>query len=194
MGLINNTTNRNQSEEPVSLASPASKEPEEKTIRHWIVPALILILLLALIAGLVAGGYWVFIHKEELKEQFFPKKPEISVVEPVKPPVATPQPIKKIKPPIDSPKPAEKIESAKKEESTSFFNKLIKKNRTINVKGTLLGKAGGTAALINEKMVPEGFMINGIRILEITDQSIVIESDGRKVRLQVGESFNPTEQ
>jgi hypothetical protein len=192
MGLINNTTNKEQPVEPVN---PASEEPEEKPSRHWIAPTLILILLLALIAGLVAGGYWVFIHKEELRERFFPKKPEISVIEPVKPQAVAPKPIKEVEPPKKEVEPPEKeVEPPKKEDSPSFFSKLIKKDRTINVKGTLLGEAGGAAALINEKMVPEGFMINGIRILEITDQSIVIESDGRKVRLQVGESFDPAEQ
>jgi len=177
VGLINNTNK----EQPVEPVSPAIEEPEEKPSRQWIAPTLILILLLALIVGLVAGGYWVFIHKEELKERFFPKKPEISVIEPVKPKAVAPEPIKEVEP----------LET---EDSPSFFSKLIKKDRTINVKGTLLGEAGGAAALINEKMVPEGFMINGIRILEITDQSIVIESDGRKHRLQVGESFDPAEQ
>jgi len=182
MGLINSATDNTQPEEDVS---PVKDVKERKPLRNWIVPIVTLTLLLALIAGLVGGGYWLFIHKDELKERFFPQdeKPAATVSEPTE----LTEPISK------STKIIEVAKQPPQEKQPSFFRKIIKKDRTITVTGTLLGKEGGAAALINEKMVPEGFMINGMRILQITDQSIVIQSDNLKYRLQVGESFNPDE-
>ncbi len=180
MGLINNTTSQEQPEEAIS---PVKEVPEEKPDRSWVVPTVVVILLLALLAGLVGGGYWVFVHKDELKEKFFPQEPVSTVSEPTE----FTEPIS------ESTEIIEVVEEAPKEKSPSFFRKIIKKDRTITVRGTLIGKEGGSAALINEKMVPEGYLINGIRILQITDKSVVIQSDTLKYRLQVGESFNPDE-
>ena len=158
MGLIK-SQNENK---PENNVNQTNKVPEKSLERNKIIPIVIVFLILALLAGLIAGGYWLFIHQDELIGRFSP-----------------PQSIEKA--------PGGKVP----EEKTSFFKKLVKKDRTITVRGTLLGEEGGAAALINKKVVPVGTLINGVRILEITNQSIVIQSDGLKRRLQVGESFNP---
>ena len=158
MGLIK-SQNENKPEENIK---PSNKTPEKKPGRNKIIPIVIVLLVLALLAGLVAGGYWVFMHQNELIERFFP------------------------------PQSAEEVQTGKApEEKPSFFRTLVKKDRTITVRGTLLGEEGGAAALINKKVVPAGTLINGIRIIEITNQSVVVQFEGLKRRLQVGESFNP---
>jgi len=158
MGLIGNQENKNN---PGENIGPSNKGQEEKTGRNKIVPVVIFLFVLAL---LVAGGYWAFVHQDELKERFFPS---------------------------DS---AEAVQMEEMpDEKPSFLSRLIKKDRTIVVRGTLLGEEGGAAVLVNKKVLPEGTWINGIRILEITNQSIVIQFGGVKRRLQVGESFDPDE-
>jgi len=158
MGLIGNQ----DKDIPETKVDPSKKAPEEKSGRNKIVPVVIILLALVLLAGLVGGGYWAFVHRDELIERFFP------------------------------PQSAEEVQGEDEpEEKPSFFRKLIKKDRTITVRGTLLGEEGGAAVLINKKVIPSGTLINGIRILEITNQSVVVEVDGLKRRLQVGESFNP---
>jgi len=171
MALITKTPSDEEPEEVSAenkaAAASTREEKPEKPARRWIVPVVLIVVLLALTAGLIAGGYWVFVHKDELKEKFFPPNP--AQIE------------------------ADQLEKTPKEESTSFFRKLIKKDRTITVRGTLIGEEGGAAVLINEKVVPQGSLVNGIRILEITNQSVVVETGGLKRRLQVGESFDPDE-
>jgi len=160
MGLIGNQ-NKHVPEEKINSGK---KAPGKKPGRNKIVPVIIVLLVLALLAGLVAGGYWVFIHQDELIERFFP------------------------------PQSTEEVQEGNvQEEKPSFFRKLVKRDRTITVRGTLLGEEGGAAVLINKKVFPVGTLINGIRILEITNQSVVVESGGLKRRLQVGESFDPDE-
>ncbi len=163
MGLIGNQENGNK---PTENIIPIKKEAKEKMGRKKIVPILIVLFALALLSGLIALGHWTFVHQDELKEKFFPSEQPTETVQ---------------------------IEETPKKEKTSFFRKLIKRNRTIVVKGTLLGEEGGAAVLINKKMLPAGTVINGIRILEITNDSIVVESGGLKRRLQVGETFDPDE-
>ncbi len=158
MGLIGNQ-NKDVPKENIDSDNAA---PKKSVGRSKIVPAVIVLLILALLAGLVTGGYWVFINQDELIERFFP------------------------------PQSTEDVEAEKTPvEKPSFFKKLIKKDRKITVVGTLLGEEGGAAVLINEKVIPTGTTINGFRVLEITNQSIVVELDGLKRRLQVGESFDP---
>ena len=152
MTLVNNVVNSGKPEE---TAVPGKEKPG----RSKGAPILILLLLLALITG----GYWGFVHRDELKEKWFPSESE-----------GTSQ-----------------VEDGQKDPSTSFFKKLIQRDRTITVRGTLIGEEGGAAVLINKKVLPEGSVINGMRIMEITGQSIVVDSGGQKRRLQVGEIFNP---
>ena len=160
MGLIGNQDKKL----PEEKIDSSKKALEEKPGRSKIVPVVIILLVLALLAGLIAGGYWVFVHQDELIERFFP------------------------------PQSSEEVQGENAPEvKPSFFRKLIKKDRTITVRGTLLGEEGGAAVLINKKVIPAGTLINGIRILEITNQSVVVEFGGLKRRLQVGESFNPDE-
>lgn len=123
------------------------------------------VLIVLFVLALAGSGYWVFVHQNELKERFFPSDSADTVQTEEMP-----------------------------EEKTSFLSRLIKKDRTIVVRGTLLGEEGGAAVLINKKVLPQGTWINGMRILEITNQSIVIQSGGVKRRLQVGETFDPDEE
>jgi len=153
MGLIGNQGKKDNSGENIGS--------KEKSGGNKTVPLLIVLLVLCL----GGGGYWAFLHQEELKEKFFPSDADETV----------------------------QTEEFPGKESSSFLSKLIKKDRTIVVRGTLLGEEGGAAVLVNKKVLPEGTWINGIRILEITNQSIVIQSGGVKRRLQVGESFDPDE-
>ncbi len=159
MGLIGNQ-HKNKPEEKIDTSKDA---PEKKPGRDKIVPVVIILLVLALLASLVGGGYWAFIHQDELIERFF------------------------------QPRSAEEVqgENVSEEKKSYFFRKLIKRDRTITVRGTLLGEEGGAAVLINKKVIPAGTVINGIRILEITNESIVVELNGLKRRLQVGETFDP---
>ncbi len=147
--------------------APEVDKPQKKPARRSIVPILILLLVLFLISEIVAGGYWVYTNREELKEQFFPPK-TIETVE-------------------------ERMEEVPKEKPPSFFRKLIKRDRTITINGTLLGDDGGIAVLANKKVLPEGTWINGIHILEITTQSVLVEADGLQRRLKIGETFDPDE-
>lgn len=168
MGLINNAGGAEPEQKPQETQE---QEPLQETgafLRKWIIPAIIVLLIICALSGLAYGGYWVFVHKQELTEKFFP-------------------------PEAEEPAAAVAPENPPEKESRSFFQKLIKRDRTITIKGTLLGEEGGAAVLINEKVIPEQTVINGMRIVEITNQSVVIQSGLRKYRLQVGESFNPDE-
>jgi len=64
-------------------------------------------------------------------------------------------------------------------------------SRTILIKSTRLNAEGGALVLINQTLLSPGDVIQKIQILEITGQGVVIESDGQKHALQIGESFNP---
>ena len=73
-----------------------------------------------------------------------------------------------------------------------FLEKLFR-NKRITLRGTLFDENGDILALLNKKLIPKGGDIRGVRILEIDNHSIVIESGGVKRRLQMGESFDPGE-
>ncbi len=76
------------------------------------------------------------------------------------------------------------------------FNPLLEKlfkAKRITLRGTLFEEGDESLALLNKKLIPKGETIRGVRVLEINNHSIVIESGGVKRRLQIGESFNPDE-
>ncbi len=71
-----------------------------------------------------------------------------------------------------------------------FLEKLFR-NKRITLRGTLFDENGDILALLNKKLIQKGEDIRGVHILEIDNHSIVIESNGVKRRLQIGESFSP---
>jgi ABC-type enterochelin transport system substrate-binding protein len=74
-----------------------------------------------------------------------------------------------------------------------FLEKLFK-TKQITLRGTLFEKDCEPLALLNKKLISIGEDIRGVRVLEIDNHSIVIESGGMKRRLQMGESFDPSEE
>lgn len=57
--------------------------------------------------------------------------------------------------------------------------------------GTVISESGYGLAVINGRAVPSGSIVDGVKIIQITGSNILIESDGKTVRLAPGEIFVP---
>ncbi|MFA6174091.1 MAG: hypothetical protein WC701_10475 [Kiritimatiellales bacterium] len=83
---------------------------------------------------------------------------------------------------------------------SSSFSNFIKKpdvglwnhsEDTVVCQGTVIRENSKALALVNGKTVAVGGTVNGIRILEITDGSVLVECNGEIRRLVPGKSFTP---
>jgi hypothetical protein len=75
----------------------------------------------------------------------------------------------------------------------SFFETATPSSTTniILCQGTIITRDRGPLAIINGKPAKTGAVINGVRIIEITTNNVLIEYNGKTRRLKPGESFIP---
>jgi hypothetical protein len=60
--------------------------------------------------------------------------------------------------------------------------------------GMGVGKDGIALAVIDGRIVKPGAVVRGMKILEISVGSILVEYNGKRLRLSPGESFTPKKQ
>lgn len=83
------------------------------------------------------------------------------------------------------PKPGNKVKAPSREKAP------VPEKGVIICHGTVISESGYGLAVINGRAVPSGSIIDGVKILEITENRVLIESGGKTVRLAPGESFVP---
>ncbi|MBI9021314.1 MAG: hypothetical protein JEZ10_08695 [Verrucomicrobia bacterium] len=76
------------------------------------------------------------------------------------------------------------------------FSSILKKitqsepKPVFSFQGTLIGEKGAVA-MINDEMAAAGAEIDGVRIVEIDGENLIVEHRGKPYALTVGESFDP---